>query len=248
MQRHIDLTMEQCEGNHTHPVHGRTPLMFPGTGSHALTRMWGHKNPYDGSDISVANEYILICGHTGTHVDAPYHVDAKSRLTVEKLPIERTMGTAVWLDLSAVCSADVVLGPEELRAAEIAGGEPIRLGDIVLLHTGWYSLDRPVPDYIQHSPSVSKEGAEWLRGKGIVALGMDLPSPDGHAARSLPVHMNFLKPKSLGLAESEYILIYENLVNIHAIPSRRFYFSGLPIPFRGATGSPVRATATCEMA
>lgn len=90
----IDLTVEQYEGNCTHPVHGRTPLMFPGTGSHALTRRWGIKNPYDGRSLSVANEYLLITGHTGTHVDAPNHVDAKGT-SIEQVPCDRTMGTAV---------------------------------------------------------------------------------------------------------------------------------------------------------
>ena len=83
----IDLTVEQYEGNCTHPVHGRTPLMFPGTGSHALTCRWGLKNPYDGSTISVANEYILVTGHTGTHVDAPFHADPKG--ASEYIPIEK---------------------------------------------------------------------------------------------------------------------------------------------------------------
>ncbi len=55
--------------------------------------------------------------------------------------------------------------------------------------------------------------------------------------------MNFLRPASLGLDRQEYILIYENLVNIQQIPDRRFTFAGLPIPFRGASGSPVRAVA-----
>ena len=246
MASYIDLTMEQYEGNHSHPVHGRTPLMFPGTGSHALTRMWGLKNPYDGSDLSVANEHILICGHTGTHVDAPYHVDAKSKMTVEKLPLKRTAGTAVWLDLSPNCEPGRMFEPDDLAVAESRGNETIRAGDIVLLHTGWYSPDRPIAEYIEKSPSISRASAEWLRERGIGALGMDLPSPDSHRARNLPVHMNFLKPQSMGLDESDYILIYENLISINTIPLRRFMFSGLPIPFRGATGSPVRAIAVCE--
>jgi kynurenine formamidase len=55
--------------------------------------------------------------------------------------------------------------------------------------------------------------------------------------------MNFLRPRSLGLPDEAYILIYENLRNISKIGRSRFTFSGLPIPFRGSTGSPVRAVA-----
>jgi kynurenine formamidase len=242
--RFTDLTAEQFEGNCTHPVHGRTPLFFPGTGSHALTRRWGLKNPYDGSDLSVANEHILITGHTGSHMDAPYHVDPKGA-TAERISCDRAAGSAVWLDLSACGSARSVIEPSDLELAERGGGEPIQAADIVLVHTGWLDTlsTRTLKSYIQDAPALSRASGEWLRERQIKALGVDLPTPDPHSATDLPIHMNFLRPRSIGLADTEYILIYENLVNIGHIPSRRFLFLGLPIPFRGASGSPVRAVA-----
>ena len=240
----IDLTVEQYEGNCTHPVHGRTPLRFPGTGSHPLTRRWGLKNPYDGSALSVANEYLLITGHTGTHVDAPYHVDSAGA-TIEQVPCDRTMGTAVWLDLSWASSAHVLIEPAQLQEAEARGGTGIRQGDILLLNTGWSdpAAKRSLKTYIEDAPALSRAAGEWLRDRGIKALGVDLATPDAHGATDLPVHMNFLRPRSIGRPDDDYILIYENLVNIDKIPSRRFMFVGLPLPFRGATGSPVRAIA-----
>jgi kynurenine formamidase len=240
----IDLTTEQFEGNCTHPVHGRTPLMFPGTGSHALTRRWGLKNPYDGSSLSVANEHILITGHTGTHVDAPFHVDPQGA-SVEKVPCERAAGDALWLDLSSMGNSRALIEPLDLERAEREGAEQIRPSDIVLVHTGWLdgAGDRSVKSYVEDAPALSRAAGEWLRARGIKALGVDLPTPDPHGASDLPIHMNFLRPRSIGLADQEYILIYENLTNIGRIPSRRFLFVGLPIPFRGASGSPVRAVA-----
>ena len=240
----IDLTTEQFEGNCTHPVHGRTPLMFPGTGSHALTRRWGLKNPYDGSPLSVANEHVLITGHTGTHVDAPFHVDPRGE-TIEKVPCERAAGDALWLDLSSIGHSRALIGPLDLERAERDGAEQIRPADIVLVHTGWLdaSSDRSVKSYVEDAPALSRAAGEWLRARGIKALGVDLPTPDPHGASDLPIHMNFLRPRSIGLTDQDYILIYENLVNIGRIPSRRFFFVGLPIPFRGASGSPVRAVA-----
>jgi kynurenine formamidase len=240
----VDLTTEQFEGNCTHPVHGRTPLMFPGTGSHALTRRWGLKNPYDGSPLSVANEHILISGHTGTHMDAPFHVDPKG-VTAERVPCERAAGEAIWLDLSSKGEPHAMIGPDDLDRAEGAGGEPIRPQDIVLVHTGWLDSagERSLKSYIQDAPALTREAGEWLRNRKIKALGVDLATPDAHTASDLPIHMNFLRPCSLGLPSDDYILIYENLLNIAKIPRRRFCFVGLPIPFRGASGSPVRAVA-----
>jgi len=56
------------------------------------------------------------------------------------------------------------------------------------------------------------------------------------------VHMNFLRPGGLG-AGQPVIAIIENLIGIDQIPTRRFRFSGLPLPFVGLTGSPIRAIA-----
>ena len=204
----------------------------------------GNHGPYDGSALSVANEYVLITGHTGTHVDAPCHVDSKA-ISIEQVPCDRTMGTAVWLDLTWACSAHSMVEPAHLHEAEARGGTEIRQGDILLVHTGWANAAeaRSHKNYIEDAPALSRAAGEWLRARGIKALGVDLATPDAHGATDLPVHMNFLRPKSIGLPDDEYILIYENLVNIEKIPARRFLFVGLPLPFRGATGSPVRAIA-----
>jgi kynurenine formamidase len=245
----IDLTTEQFEGNCTHPVHGRSPLMFPGTGSHALTRRWGLKNPYDGSTLSVANEHILITGHTGTHMDVPFHVDPKGA-SVEMVPCERAAGDALWLDLSSSGHSRALIEPADLERAEREGAEPIRPFDIVLIHTGWLdsAINRSIKSYIEDAPALSRDAGEWFRSRGIKALGVDLPTPDAHSATDLPIHMNFLRPRSIGLTDQEYILIYENLINISRIPTRRFLFVGLPIPFRGASASPVRAVALAGVA
>ena len=139
----------------------------------------------------------------------------------------------------------MLIGPLDLERAERDGAEQIRPADIVLVHTGWLdaSSDRSVKSYVEDAPALSRAAGEWLRARGIKALGVDLPTPDPHGASDLPIHMNFLRPRSIGLTDQDYILIYENLVNIGRIPSRRFFFVGLPIPFRGASGSPVRAVA-----
>jgi arylformamidase len=242
----VDLTIEQYEHNATHPAHGRGVISFQGTGSHAFTRQWKRKNPYDGSTIELANEYLLLTGHTGTHVDAPYHVDGASEISIERVPLERTMGPAVWLDLSGSAAPGTMIDVAQLEAAEAAGGEAIAPGDIVLIHTGWvdaFDARNNMQEHIEGAPSLTRAAGEWFRSRKIKALGVDLPSPDSHCARDLPIHMNFLRPASLGLPDDDYILIYENLVNVAKIPRRRFTFLGLPIPFRGATGSPIRAAA-----
>lgn len=55
--------------------------------------------------------------------------------------------------------------------------------------------------------ALSRAAGEWLRGRRIKALGVDLATPDAHSAMDLPIHMNFLRPRSIGLPDDEYILI-----------------------------------------
>lgn len=239
----IDLTVGQYPGNGTLPIHGPTPLMFRGPASHGLTAQRGIHNPYDNSLVSAANEYILITGHTGTHVDSPHHVDNESSITVEHLPLERTHGPAIWLDVSSWSEPNAEIGPDELAQAEHASGEKIQPRDILLLHTGWSEATRREGENESTHPYLIKEAAEWLRARAITAIGVDMASPEGSCAVDLPVHMNFLRPRSLGLSNSDYILIYENLRHVSSIGPHRFIFSGLPIPFYGSTGSPVRAVA-----
>jgi kynurenine formamidase len=243
MTRIVDLTVEQYEGNGTHPVHGRTPLILPGTVSHWLSSQRGVKNVYDGSRVSAVNELILMSGHTGTHLDSPFHVDHKAETTIEKVPLEKTYGPGVWLDLSDKREPEATIDPDDLARAEQSAGVTIEAGETVLLHTGWHDVEEN--DLSLH-PYLTREAAEWLRERAITGLGVDFNSPDGTCAPDLPVHMNFLRPRSLDLPDDAYILIYENLRNVAGIRARRFTFSGLPLPFRGAGASPVRAVAFVE--
>src|SRR5699024_3483241 len=77
------------EGMAQHPAHGRTPLFMSGTRNHELDKGLEIINPYDDSDVtSFENENIIVCGHTGTHMDSCYHFDPESELTIEKMPID----------------------------------------------------------------------------------------------------------------------------------------------------------------
>lgn len=245
--RLVDLTLEQFEGNLGHPGHGRAPLLLKGTMSHGTTYQRGIKNAYDGSPVSVANEYMILTGHTGTHVDAPSHIDHRAATSVERIPLERTYGPAIWLDVSAGVAPRSRIDATIVAEAERRGGERIQQHDIVLIYSGW--LDRADGNgtlYVDDSPGLTKDAGDWLRDRGIKALGVDLVGPDCRDALDLPIHVNFLKPRALGHGDDDYIPIFENVANISAIGRRRFIFIGLPLPIRGATGSPVRAIAIVE--
>jgi kynurenine formamidase len=206
------------------------------------------RNPYDNEKISFANEQWVLNGNTGTHMDSVWHADPDTEFGADKMPIECGLGTAIWLDCSFVKGPGAIVEPEVLEKAERDAGSKIEKGDIVLLHTGWSdNIEGNPDDYLYQHMGLSKAAGEFLRERGAKTVGIDnstVETIDG--AYTSPVHMNFLRPKALGLKSDDFIAIIENMVNIDKIPEHRFTFVGLPLPFEGGSGSPIRAIAICE--
>lgn len=239
----VDLTMSVHEAMASHPFHGKTPVFLSGTLKHdRLYPSTNRKNPYDGSQLSFENANFMMCDHTGTHMDAPIHADPEG-LGVEEMPLDYGHGQAVWLDLSSRFEDAAELTADHLEEAERAGGEAVKAGDILLLHTGWSTVLPDKDRYLYQHMGLTRDAAEWVRSKGVRTMGIDTCTPETvGGAKESPVHMNLLKPRSMG-GDEPVIAIIENLVNISQIPVRRFQFSGVPLPLKGLTGSPIRAFA-----
>jgi kynurenine formamidase len=236
------------EGMIGHPANGRTPVRLSGSLSHSMYQQLDRRSPYDNERLSFGNEQWLLNGNTGTHMDSVWHADPDSEFSAEKMPIECGFGPAIWLDCSFIMAPGAVIEPETLETAEREAGSSIQRGDIVLIYTGWSkNIDSDPDSYIDEHMGLSKTAGEFLRGRGAKTVGIDLATVETLAGgRTCPVHMNFLRPKSLGLNADDFIAIIENVVNINAIPQHRFTFVGLPLPFEGGSGSPIRAIAICE--
>ena len=99
-------------------------------------------------------EVLSYCVHTGTHMDAPYHV------------IE-TGGGIDTVDTL------ILIGP-----ACVVNGE-IQSGEAVLFHTGHDALWETDPDeYITNYPYLLPETAQYMVGKGVRYIAMESISPD----------------------------------------------------------------------
>ncbi|BCJ85502.1 cyclase family protein [Effusibacillus dendaii] len=241
----IDLTRVIQEGMAQHPAHGKSPVFLSGTRSHDFWKRLEYPNPYDPDDcVSFQNEQIIVCGHTGTHMDSCFHADPESGYTIDRMPLECGFGNAIWLDVSHKFKPKGQISAKDLQEAEFRSGASILPNDIVLIHTGWSSVTDPA-EYSTHFMGLAKDAGEWLREKKVRTVGIDSCNLDAHDMAH-PVHMNFLRPRSLGLDNSDFIAIIENLVHIDQIPKARFLFSGAPIPYLGATGGQIRAMAIIE--
>lgn len=122
--------------------------------------------------IGIDNVY-----YNGVHAKDFVDSTGLKKYGIEKVPPMVTRG--VLLDMAGYLGVDVVKEGTPFNKAEIEGaakkqGVEIREGDVVLFHTGWLSLiDKDPKRYGSVEPGLGKEGALYLVGKGVVAVGAD---------------------------------------------------------------------------
>jgi kynurenine formamidase len=131
------------------------------------------------------------------------------KLGTEKIPPLVTRG--VLLDMAAYYNTDVVkegtaFNSREIEEAAKKQGIEIRQGDVVIFHTGWVSLiGKDDKRYGAAEPGLGVDGAKYLIGKGVVAVGADtwglevLPfeTPD-----IFPVHQELLAKSGTYILEN----------------------------------------------
>ena len=90
-----------------------------------------------------------------------------------------------YLGAKTRLEAGVSINREEIAGAARAQGVTIGKGDVVILHTGWQMLASSDPDaFLAGEPGLDSDGAEYLAGLDVVAVGADtwgldvLPNPD----------------------------------------------------------------------
>jgi kynurenine formamidase len=192
------------------------------------------ENP-DYGPVSFANEYLVLSGHTGTHLDASLHSDPLGE-SVESIPLEECVGQATKLDLRALCGPRALITAANLVDA-INDAEP---ASILLLDSGWSRRFATDPeDYFRNSPGLDAGAATWIRSKGVRCVGIDAPSIDAPNILGAPAHMNFSRGRPP-------IHVIENLCNLDALPASVPFFAAAPLPILGASGSPVRAFAVLD--
>jgi kynurenine formamidase len=183
--------------------------------------------------------------HGGTHLDAPIHF-AEGGHTVDQVPLERLMGPAVVIDITARANADPEyrLSAEDVRAWESRHGV-VPPGAIVLLRTGW---SRHWPDRLRYLgddtpgdasrlrfPSYGEAAARLLVvERRVGALGADVASIDYGPSTDFVVHRIAAERNVPGL---------ENLNALDRLPPTGATVIALPILIEGGSGGPVRVVA-----
>ncbi|GAB7002623.1 cyclase family protein [Nocardioides sp. AN3] len=184
--------------------------------------------------------------HTGTHLDAPIHwVTGRGGASVDQIPLQRLIGPAVVIDLTAEVDADpdLLLGPEHFEAHVTAHG-PLPEGAWLLFRTGWSQYGGDPAAFANadeegpHTPGVSAAGAEWLAASPITGFGVETVGIDaGQAARldpPFPVHHHLLGADKYGLTQ---------LQSLDRLPHTGALLVVSPLRIVGGTGSPARVSA-----
>lgn len=185
--------------------------------------------------------------HGGTHIDAPVHF-AKGRRSVEAIPLERLIGPACVIDVSAAAlqDADYQVTAGDMQAWEAEHGE-IPAHAIVLLHTGYGAFWPDAARYLGtaergpeavpklHFPGLHPEAARWLmRERRLDAIGIDTPSIDFGQSRLFESHQVLFE---------QNIPAFENVANLDRLPATGAWVIALPMKIRGGSGGPLRIVA-----
>ncbi|WP_328584586.1 cyclase family protein [Streptomyces sp. NBC_00370] len=183
---------------------------------------------------------VHLGSQSGTHVDAPYHVDDQWP-ALDELPLERFTGPAVAADLRALAPRTGV------TVTDLAPVLPrLRPGTVLLLVTGW-SAHWGTDHYLGH-PWLTPEAAEAVVATGVRTVAVDALSVDPTPGPGDPHPQD-----GDGLAAHRVLcgaggVIAENLTGLDRVveaqrAGQRIEVSLFPLRLAGADGAPVRAVA-----
>lgn len=209
MTRIIDLTTAMTDGDPTMPMDPK------------LSISWHCSLDTLGYNLS----RVTMSTHQGTHIDAPKHFFHDGE-AIDQIDLKRVIVRTFKADLSYKKAKEPIM-VEDLLPYE----DKLDQGLCVLLYTGW-DKQWPKASFFSDFPYVTKILADWLAGKCVGLIGMDMPTPNGQDWKY--VHETLLGAN---------VLIVEGMANMECIQNKEFIFCALPLKLKGRDGSPVRAIA-----
>ncbi len=173
-----------------------------------------------GADYNVS---LLEMGvHTGTHMDAPYHVDDIGK-TVDQIPLEQLIGRAQVVVVPPECGT---IDVEFLAGCEL-GAEVRRV--LFKTRNSKFWNEQP-PRFREDFVGVDSSGAQWLVERGMRVAGIDW--------FSISPMSDLKRPHEILLKSGAVIL--ENL-DLRRVPAGSYELICLPLKLAGTDGAPVRA-------
>jgi kynurenine formamidase len=172
---------------------------------------------------------LRMGSHTGTHVDAPFHVELAGA-PLERVDLGLFAGPAVILDVTGHAPSQPIVWDDVA-----ADAERLTPGAILVLRTGWSERDWGTDRYLDH-PFLDPAACARLLELGMRTLAIDALNPDPTLPETdLPVHHLVLGAGGV---------IAENLTNLSAVEDPDALICLFPIRLGAdADGAPCRAVA-----
>lgn len=199
--------------------------VFPGTEAVGLEVV----NTYETDGFR--ETMVHISSHTGTHMDAPYHLFAE-RTKLDEMAVAQFVGKALVIDCHDLQAGDII-GMERIEAVK----ELADAAEFLLFHTGW-DKNWGREEYFGKYPVISMEICRYALENGKKGLGFDTIGIDPIEDMELPRHKAILANRDM--------VILENLTNLDKIGGGLFTLAALPLKYRDADGAPTRAVAIME--
>ena len=198
--------------------------------SHESSKALGLGVP--GDAMTFQTNFIAMLDHVGTHVDAFRHVGPNGA-SIDEMPLDLFFGKAVCFDLRHVADLGEITA-DDMDRAEAASGVTVD-GHIVLLCTGFHARHYPSVDAVWKNPLLTVEATRWLHARGSRMHGVEGPSTDRPTEDLFAQHRLC---RDLGIRHWEWLVNLDQLLDAGEIQ-----FFGVPLKFKGGSGSPVRAFA-----
>ena len=157
---------------------------------------------------------LALTTHTGTHLDAPSHF-LPGGTTVDRIPLERLMGTALVLDMQD--AGDAITG-------EALSGRVLE-GKRILLRTRASGTG----SFGQVFPHLTPDAARLLAGARPPVVGIDSPSIEAPGSDG-SVHRELLE-RGIPILE---------LLDLSGVAEGEYLMVALPLRLEGLDGSPAR--------
>ena len=189
-----------------------TLAVWPGDTPYAFDLAWRMEA---GATVNVGA--VTMSVHTGTHADAPFHFTPNGTGAGE-LDLLPFLGPAVVVDVRGV----ETIGWGMLSDLDFARAPRL------LLRTGAWTDHTVFPERI---PTLAPDVPAQLAERGVVLVGVDVPSVDQIDSTDLPIH-HALHHANIRILES---------LDLAAVPPGVYTLSAVPLKLMGADGAPVRA-------
>ncbi len=169
----------------------------------------------EGASVNVGTFTTSV--HSGTHADAPFHFLNEGE-SIDMVDLVAYVGPAIVVDVS---------GKEIITISDLSHVDLTRSPRVLFKTNSWLNHS----EFPKTIPVLANDVPSFLKQKGVILVGFDVPSVDLLDSKELFIHHE-LAANSIHIIES---------LLLHHIEEGEYELIALPLKIMGGDGAPVRA-------